>query len=80
MSLRPFNNQFEHIVISHPDKDHYYGFLDVFKNLKLKFKTVYHNGVVVMAQKLEQPRQNGAKWDIHKLVYNSNTQEFELAR
>lgn len=36
----------DHVVISHPDNDHYYGFLDVFENLKLKIGTVYHNGIV----------------------------------
>ena len=32
---------------------------------------------VVMAQKLEQPRKD-AKWDIHELAYNANTEQFEL--
>jgi len=36
----------DHVVISHPDNDHYYGFLDVFENPKLRFGTVYHNGIV----------------------------------
>ncbi len=36
----------DHVVISHPDNDHYYGFLDVFKNPKLKFDKIYHNGIV----------------------------------
>jgi beta-lactamase superfamily II metal-dependent hydrolase len=36
----------DHVVISHPDNDHYYGFRDVFENLKLTFGTVYHNGIV----------------------------------
>ncbi len=36
----------DHVVISHPDNDHYYGFLDVFENLKLKFDNIYHNGIV----------------------------------
>lgn len=36
----------DHVVISHPDNDHYYGFLDVFENPKLKFDTIYHNGIV----------------------------------
>ena len=33
-------------VISHPDKDHYYGFQKVFRNKKLKVAKVYHNGIV----------------------------------
>ena len=36
----------DHVVISHPDNDHYYGFLDVFENPKLRFDTIYHNGIV----------------------------------
>ena len=36
----------DHVVISHPDNDHYYGFLDVFENRKLKFDKVFHNGIV----------------------------------
>ena len=32
---------------------------------------------VVMAQKLEQPRDSGTKWDIHELSYNSKRGEFE---
>lgn len=38
--------QIDHVVISHPDNDHYYGLLDVFENPKLKFKNIYHNGIV----------------------------------
>ncbi len=37
--------EIDHVVISHPDKDHYYGFLNVFKNKKLSVKNVYHNGI-----------------------------------
>ncbi len=33
---------------------------------------------VVMAQKLEQPRDNGTKWDIHELICNSKREAFEL--
>lgn len=33
---------------------------------------------VVMAQKLEQVRKAGQKWDIHELAYNANTSEFEM--
>ena len=32
---------------------------------------------VVMAQKLEQVRKSGSKWDIHELAYNLNSGEFE---
>jgi len=36
----------DHIVISHPDKDHYYGFKQIFENHKLKPLKIYHNGIV----------------------------------
>lgn len=36
----------DHVVISHPDKDHYYGFRDVFENRKLKPLNIYHNSLV----------------------------------
>lgn len=68
----------DHVVISHPDNDHYYGFLDVFKNPKLKLDTIYHNGIVERPDEdeeagLEYPddlggyaKVNGKKyvWDI----------------
>lgn len=38
--------EIDHIVMSHPDKDHYYGFLNVFKNKKLSVKNIYHSGIV----------------------------------
>ena len=34
------------VVISHSDKDHYYGFRDVFKNKKITVNEVFHNGLV----------------------------------
>jgi beta-lactamase superfamily II metal-dependent hydrolase len=45
-----------HVVISHPDNDHYFGFLDVFENLKLKFEKVYHNGIVERPDGTEDPK------------------------
>lgn len=41
---QPF--EIDSVVLSHPDKDHYYGFKKVFENKKLKVKNVYHNGIV----------------------------------
>ncbi|HEX8353116.1 MAG TPA: MBL fold metallo-hydrolase [Pyrinomonadaceae bacterium] len=37
---------FENTIISHPDKDHYNGFFDIVKEPKVKFRNVYHNGLV----------------------------------
>ncbi len=36
----------DHVVISHPDKDHYYGFQDLFDCKKVRINNVYHNGAV----------------------------------
>ena len=33
-------------VITHPDKDHYYGFSKVFSNSNFKIAHVYHNGII----------------------------------
>ncbi|MCA9468070.1 MAG: hypothetical protein KC643_21865 [Nitrospira sp.] len=37
---------FKAFVITHPDKDHYYGFRDLFAEPSVKVETVYHNGIV----------------------------------
>ena len=41
---KPF--EIDYAIMSHPDLDHYYGFLNIFGNKKLAFKTVCHNGIV----------------------------------
>ena len=33
-------------IISHPDQDHYRGFLPLFKHTGISFKTLFHNGLV----------------------------------
>lgn len=38
--------KFEAALISHPDKDHYYGFEKIFADRKISFKNIYHNGIV----------------------------------
>lgn len=43
-ALEPFD--IDHVVISHPDKDHYYGFQNLFESRKVIVKNVYHNGIV----------------------------------
>lgn len=40
------NLLFHAAVITHPDKDHYLGFLDIFGHDKVRFENVYHNGIV----------------------------------
>ena len=36
----------DHVVISHPDKDHYYGFKCIFEQSDVKPLKVYHNSLV----------------------------------
>lgn len=43
-SPNPF--EIDYAVISHPDLDHYYGFLNIFSNKKLKIRNICHNGIV----------------------------------
>lgn len=45
----------DHVVISHPDNDHYYGFVDVFENRKLRFGRLWHNGIVERPKEPERP-------------------------
>lgn len=37
---------FESFIVSHPDKDHYYGFKDLFDDKNVHVDTVYHNCIV----------------------------------
>lgn len=37
---------FSAAVITHPDSDHCHGFLDLFADPRIGFKTVHHNGLV----------------------------------
>ncbi|SLN28876.1 Metallo-beta-lactamase superfamily protein [Roseovarius litorisediminis] len=45
----------DHVVISHPDADHYYGLRHIFDDPKLSFGAVYHNGVVERPSETEDP-------------------------
>ncbi|CTQ56628.1 ComEC family competence protein [Roseibium album] len=38
--------KFEAAVITHPDKDHYYGFTHLFEHENVQFGSVFHNGIV----------------------------------
>lgn len=38
--------KFHAAVITHPDKDHYYGFQKIFDNEQISFANVYHNGLM----------------------------------
>ena len=37
---------FSAAVLTHPDSDHYFGFLSLFADHRIGFETVYHNGLV----------------------------------
>ncbi len=41
---------FESMVITHPDKDHYYGFTDLFAHPNVNIESVFHNGIVEQVQ------------------------------
>lgn len=43
--------EIEYAIVSHPDLDHYYGFYNIFRNLKFKIKKVCHNGIVERSTK-----------------------------
>lgn len=43
----------DHVVITHPDNDHYFGLMDVFENPKLRLGRIWHNGIV------ERPKEPG---------------------
>lgn len=38
--------KFEAAVISHPDKDHYYGFKKLFEEPNVSFDSIFHNGII----------------------------------
>ncbi len=48
----------DHVIISHPDKDHYYGFKDIFESKKIKVLNIYHNGVVERPIKKEDKEED----------------------
>jgi len=49
-----------HVVMSHPDEDHYGGLAYVFANPKLAFARFYHNGIV---ERPPEPRVAGVEYD-----------------
>ena len=52
---------FEAAIITHPDQDHYHGFLPLIEHEKVHFETIYHNGIVERAAKKATDRL-GPKW------------------
>ena len=41
-----FTVPIKHLIISHPDQDHYYGFRDIVTSSRFKIDNVYHNGII----------------------------------
>lgn len=58
--------QFEAAIITHPDKDHYYGFKSIFENKKIGFNIIYQNGLV------ERP-VSGTFQKVGGVITDSNT-------
>ena len=38
--------KFDAAIVTHPDKDHYYGFKKLFEEENVSFRAVYHNGLI----------------------------------
>lgn len=62
---------FEAAVITHPDKDHYLGFEEIFANPNIGFKTIYQNGLV------ERP-VNGTFEKLGGLTQDPITEDFYI--
>ncbi|MDJ0641481.1 MAG: MBL fold metallo-hydrolase [Erythrobacter sp.] len=67
--------EIDHVVMSHPDNDHYYGFLELFENAKFTFGPVYHNGIV---ERPAEEEQEGVdyKWDLGGLFTSDNDEQY----
>lgn len=63
----------DHVVMTHPDNDHYLGFRAVFENLKLTFGPVYHNGIV---ERPAEPPVSGVDygWDLGGVIKGATAQ------
>ncbi len=51
-------------IITHPDRDHYFGFGRLFRERNLKFSRIYHNGIMEQQpnQFGAQPVEDGVRW------------------
>lgn len=63
--------EFEDVIITHSDMDHYLGFQAIFENPRFKFKNVYHNGLVERAV----GENLGSQEKIGKIVYQTDVIE-----
>ena len=77
---KPF--AFDCAVISHPDKDHYYGFRKLFGHENVVFRTVYHNGIMEQRgpNPLGQKVRKGRRSYLTNFVKNATDLEAFLAQ
>jgi beta-lactamase superfamily II metal-dependent hydrolase len=60
-AYRGFN--FEAAVITHSDRDHYFGFKEIFLDHKIGFKRIYHNGLMELPVRGEFEKVGGTTED-----------------
>lgn len=56
----------EHVIASHPDLDHYYGFLSVFDHPKIAVERIGHNGIV--ERSLKSAKSSAWMYDLGRKV------------
>ena len=69
--------KFKNFIISHPDKDHYYGFKYLFggKNKNISVEKIFHNSIVVYNKKIKFVDT----WeDLNKIVKNQRGRNYYL--
>lgn len=67
---------FDAAIITHPDKDHYLGFKEIFANQNIGFKTIFHNGLVERAISGKFEKLGGLKTDnVSGIKYVENLPE-----
>lgn len=66
--------KFEGAVITHPDKDHYFGFKKLFEEKNVSFNKVYHNGIIE-AKSSSTKQSLGKSKDIQGVRYITEVME-----
>jgi len=65
--------QFDSAIITHPDKDHYLGFKELFANVNIGFNTIYQNGLAERPVSGKFEKVGGLEIDpITKINYITN--------
>lgn len=70
---------FDGAVLTHPDQDHYYGFHHLFNEENVKFKRIFHNGI--MEQKGSAPlgrrvSDRGKNWVVDLMETREDLEDF----